>query len=51
MVSQFSVNTHFFEVGLTQNPVDHETLSISFQLGLYVGLVMHSNFLGPQALV
>ena len=44
----------FFEVGLMQNLVDHDTLSIERHLGLQVASLMHSSFLGPlgpQALV
>lgn len=51
MWNRFTCNTtkalvppNTFEVGLMQNPVDCEPLSISFQLGLNVGLFMHSNF-------
>ena len=40
--------------GLTQNPVDHETIFIACHVGLHVGLLIFSNFFGhwgPQALV
>ena len=43
-----------FEVGLTQNPVRVETLSIACHVGPHVGFPIHSSFivpLGPQALV
>ena len=41
------------EVDLTQNSVDHETLSIACHVGVHVGSIINSNFLGhlgPQAL-
>ena len=46
--------THLFQVSLTQNPVDHETLYIPYHVGLSIGLFIYSNFLsplGPQAQV
>ena len=47
MVSRFCLRPISFEVGLTQNPVDHEKLYIAFHVRLHVGLFIHLDFLGP----
>ena len=37
-----------FEVGLTQIPGDHETLTTSCHVRLHVGFSIHLNFFGPS---